>query len=246
MKKYMIISLAVGLALPLQSFAKSSVSQVHKPAFVKRDVPGFVFIEEDFYGNLQDLPQDFIQASEIAYSQKNFSEAASDLKAASRILQLDSTAATGDGKAELNLAANDLERIAGDITDNNIKTPFEFRARLMSAMYHQAEYHRERATQHWLAKEYKRAGQDMKQSVVAIDKATKWSGQEIETGAQKSMRGVREVSGQLIKGAGWTTAQVGNAFRSLGVATESLADRVMPKDTVSGTTQAPAPTPKRK
>ncbi len=246
MNKYIVLSLALGLSFPLQSLAKSAATHPQKLTAKNTDVPGFVLVEEDFYSNLQELPLDFIQASESAYSQKNFPEAASDLKAASRILRLDSNAATGDGQTELQLAANDLDRIADDIKDNNITTTFEFRSRLMSAMYHQAEYHRERATQHWLAREYKRAGQDMKQSVAAIDRATKWSGKELEAGAQKSIHGVRDVSGLLIKGAGWTAAEVGNAFRALGFATESLADRVMPKDTVSGTTQGPAPAPKKK
>ena len=241
MKKYCLVILSIGTLLPLQSIAKTRIS-----TRTNSDVDGYVLVEDDYYSNLQDLPQRLVRDAELAYTNKNYDQAITDLKGASLILQIESAGNAGDSKTELLLAAGDLDRIAGSIIDNSMKSSLQLRAQLMIAMYHQAEYHRQRAVQQWVDKQYKRAGQDMKQSAVAIESLSTWSDKKFAAGVEASIHSVRKVSDSMIKGVGWTRVQVANALGSLETATKAAEDKVMPPESVGEKTQPPAEAAKSK
>jgi hypothetical protein len=211
---------------------------------------GFVLIEENSYSELQKLSANFLLDAERNYMAGNFAEAAYDLNAAARVLRINALYGTEPFSSKNLLSAADrLGQIASQVQSKRIASLPLLRRELAQAMYYKAEHDRLLAMNAWTKRQLTKAGQDMRASIDAIEHASHWSGAEMIKGGNETFAEVRDISGRLIKGTGWTTAAVGKAINDLGLAVQRTGEKVIPDQGTSSAMTQPAlaaPTPPNK
>ena len=208
---------------------------------------GVVVIAETTYVDIQKLPLMFMDEARSEISQKNFGTAAADLRAASKILRVETSS---DPKADPKKIADRLDKLADQVKSQQIKDEAQLNAQLASIGQDKALQSRFNAERAWAEKQGRRAGHDMEVSLAALEHAAKWSGKKIEGATAGAVSDARKVSGKLIEGAGYTSTEVGKGFERLGTAisglgqktegTQSATTSELPDEsTASGTTSSP-------
>jgi hypothetical protein len=228
MKRFAVscfLTVAAGFAASNAVSAKTEF-RVSKRVQNIKERPGFIFLEKDVGTGLQELSTDLISDSEKALEQKNYGEAAADLKAAARTLRLSAQPSSlATSQTQLVLAADDLDHIAMEVRGESIKSMDALNVRLASSYYHTAEFHRLRAVDEWSRHDLKHAGYDMVSAAQAIDKGSKWVSHEMKSDGEATV-GVRVVARKLIEGTSWNMAEVGKGLSILWVETERLGENV--------------------
>jgi hypothetical protein len=230
------------MALPGLASAKAKQDKDHAKNTVM-EPPGFVLIEEKVSVDVSTLPQVFMDDARKDLSNKNFGEASSDLRAASRLYQaMNKESAIDAGRSQLKDAAERLDKIAKDVRDQKITTEAALNNELAQVLSMKAESDHARASDRWSRNEYKRVGYDLRLAADEMEKAAKWSNKELDQTALNTIRESRRISSLLIEGRKWTTDEVKSALNDFGVAAKKLTQNIEGKTsgTSSATTQGPA------
>ena len=219
---------------------------------------GFVLVEENFAIDMQKMPLLFMSDARTDFRNKNYGEAASDIKTAARLIGVEAKQTqSSDARGELLIEEGILTRLAKDLSDGKVTTLRELNTRLADSSYHQAAHHRLRAVEAWSAHQYKNAGHEMALATDTLDQAAKWADRELEKTTTTSIGEIQKVSGELKKGTGWTAAEVKKQMASLdtvisrfgkdigmgGESVTSSAAKKQPAETgsTSGTTRSVKP-----
>ena len=151
--------------------------------------------------------------------------ASSDIFAAAQLLQVEAKGANVWNNGAQN-AADDLVKIASEVRKGKITSEKVLNERFAQAAQQIAQFHQASAKQHWDQKIVKEAGHDLDAATMATERALEWSGHKIAGGTLGILRGARDVSGKLIRGTGFVTAEVGKTIDSLGTEVDDLGKRM--------------------
>jgi hypothetical protein len=255
MKALLTISLGTALALPaLANTGKdkpesSAVTNRADTKSARKGAPqadadagvpqGFVLIEDYVTMDLKQLPIDLLQAAQTDFSNRNLGETAADLRAAARVFRLEAKQ-SDSGDKHLQNAADDLDKLAGNVKSESVKAPDVFHAELARALYHDAAHHRLQAQREWDKREYHRAGDDLRASAVAADLAGQWGGKDVYADNKANVRKARDVASRLTRNEGWTRGDVADALDRMQTVVGSLAGRLMPSSDRSRAGETPS------
>jgi hypothetical protein len=178
-----------------------------------------LLVEETTYVDMKELPLALLDQAQVDFSQKNFGEASSNIRAASKIIR---TEVSTDPKMDPKKVADRLDKLADQVKKQEIKSDRQLNDQLAMIAQDEALHSRLRAEKAWAEKQVRRAGHDMEASVAALEHAAKWSGKKIEGATAGAVSDVRKVSVKLIKGADATAAEVGKGFERLGNAISGM------------------------
>lgn len=204
---------------------------VHQAQGNGQEPEGYVLVEERVVTELQASPLMMMENAKRQFHDKNFGASASDLRSAAAMLRIEAKRTSQADKATLETSAKDLEKLANNVQDQKVKSEMDLDRGLAEASQAKAAHHHLLAAKEWAAKEYRRAGHDLKAAADATERSAEWSGGELSRGGKDIIAGAREVSGKLIAGTGWATAEVGKAIDSLGTEVQKLGHKVEPSKT---------------
>jgi hypothetical protein len=201
--------------------------------------PGFVLVEEDVSIDMNRLPTLFMADARSEFINKNFGEAAADLKAAGRVFSSEAKQRkSNDAGAMLTKAQDQLSQLEQDVRATKIIDQKSLDQRLAQIMYLKAESDRQLALSHWTRNEYKSVGYNLTVAADEIDQAAKWSGQQLDKAAQKTIQDVRRVGGKLAEGSKWTSLEVRTALSDFSTAVRKIEQNLNSQGTSSATTQS--------
>lgn len=193
-------------------------------ATVSEPPAGYAIVEENVIINLNRLPLTLLAAARDDFRNRNFGMASSDIYAASRLMAVQAKAGMlADGARE---AASDLARTARMVMKGKITSERVLDVQLAQAAQQIAQFHQASAKQHWDRKLLRTAGHDLAAAATATERAIEWSGHKIARGTSGILHGARDVSGKLLQGSGYVTAEVGKTIDSLGNEVDDLGKRL--------------------
>jgi len=161
-------------------------------------------------------PAERFASARAALARHRPAQAAVDITDAATFVRGQATLASGTVRSDLEESARDLDRIALRVRKGSLETPRELDAALRRSDRGLARHHLERATRAWERRESAAAGRELRTAAQYTERLARDAGTDVEHGTSDVLRGTREVSAKLVRGAGWTADEVGKAFDGLG------------------------------
>lgn len=188
---------------------------------------GFVIIEEQVSVDLKALPLVLMDDAIRSFKEKNYGEATGDLSAAAKIIRSVATGVEG-ADSRVKPLAGKLESLATSLRSTSIKSEAELKSRLAEIAYLKADLNRHLAKSQWEKRQLKRAGHDLEAAVLALEWTEKYSGKSMAKDTKASLTRARDVAEKLMKGTGWTEADVTSAMAQLESSVQKVGSMVAP------------------
>jgi hypothetical protein len=174
-------------------------------------------------------PAERFAAARSALARHRPTQAAADIREAATFVRGQASVATGTVRADLEEAARDLDRIAAQVRNGQLKTPRELDAALRRSDRGLARHHLERAARAWERRESATAGRELRTAAQYTERLARDAGTGVERATVDVVRGTREVGAKLVDGVGWTSDEVGKAFAKLGHEIDRLGADIAPR-----------------
>lgn len=176
-----------------------------------------------------DEPTTELYRARQAILSRDFDSAARSLRRAAAFLDLQTEYATGETKEDLRTASQQFDRIVYDI-DHQIYVSLN---RLDHAFAQSeialAEYYRDLAAEANRNNEVTFTGRYLRAAAAHLDRASAWTGHQMETAVGSAVYGTRILAGKLVEGGGWTVDEINKGFKALGDGIEAVEQWVTPE-----------------
>jgi len=181
--------------------------------------------ESSWYPYIEEPNRHFWNAHE-AFIAKDYDKAADEIRKGEAFLTLEASRASGDAKRSLNLSAQELEKLAVDMTDNRrAKSTVEMDQSWGRADRALAQAHQVQAKGDWQKKETAKAGYEMKAAALNLEESADWAGSEAKTGVSAVVRDTRLMAGKLTAGGEYAAGEVDKGIDDLGHAISGLGQK---------------------
>jgi len=181
--------------------------------------------ESSWYPYIEEPNRHFRNAHE-AFLAKDYDKAAQEIRKGEAFVTLEASRASGDAKRSLDSSAQELEKLAGDITDNRKKRSIvEMDQSWGRADRALAQAHQVQAKGDWQKKETAKAGYEMKAAALNLEESADWAGSEAKTGASAVVRDTRLLAGKLTAGGEYAVGEVDKGIDDLGHAISGLGQK---------------------
>jgi len=190
-----------------------------------RESDWLVVDESSWYPYIEE-PDRHFQSAHQALLKKDYEKAAEEIRKGEAFLKLEATRASGDVKHSLDSSAQELEKLAVDMTDNRReKSIVEADQSFGRADRALARSHQVKAKESWEKKETAQASYEMKAAALNLEQSAGWAGGEAETGVSAVVRDTRMLAGKLTEESGHAVGEVDKGIDDLGKAISNLGHK---------------------
>jgi hypothetical protein len=161
-------------------------------------------------------PAERFAAARAALAQHRSARAASEIHEAAVFVRAQSALAERGLDADLNGSARDLEAVASRVRNGTLTTVRDFDAAVHRSDRNLARHHLARATRAWERRESAAAGRELSLAAQHTERLAQNAGTDADRAAARVVRSTRALSEKLIRGAGYTSDEVGKGFERLG------------------------------
>ncbi len=191
-----------------------------------------IAIDEDILAVFVDEPCRHFEAARDLFSTGQLLPAADHLRTASVFLRLEGARATPEGKAGIDAAVDDLQRLALAIQNNQVQSPNVLDQAFARAHYALASHHCIKSSHRCCRvatfenqEERTRAGHDLNAATVHLERGLRWAGEDMDEKTRNSLKASRLAAGQLINQAGGSQTNVQRVIHGLHRKLEGLTGR---------------------
>ncbi|MCL4490814.1 MAG: hypothetical protein M1510_02770 [Nitrospirae bacterium] len=174
------------------------------------------------------VEQHFKKAHE-SFIKKDMKAAAAEIRQSAAFLKREAERATGEGKKDLSASTRELEKLADDVKNGTVTSVKRLDNAFSRTYYALARNHYLNASESWAKKAAKDTGHDLKAASDDLERGLAWSGHKAETGTKAAIKDARQISGKLIKGAGWVSSEIGKGIEDMGRGIDKFGKEVVPK-----------------
>ncbi|MBK9609306.1 MAG: hypothetical protein IPO58_23910 [Betaproteobacteria bacterium] len=171
-------------------------------------------------------PQRHFIDAVAAYTKKEYSAAATDIRKATSYLRLETHRATGAAKQELERSVAQLDMLAASVEKGAVKDEQSMTKEFARAGHALALGHRSKAAESWARKEYDKAGYELKAAAQGLESTASWIGGEAKAGASATVTDTRALGDKLAAGGTWTRDEITAGFESLGNGINALGRKI--------------------
>ncbi len=161
-------------------------------------------------------PQRHFNNAAAAFAKKDLKASATEIRKATSYLRLEASRTTGDARQALESSVTNLNRLAVDVEKGAVKDKSSMDRDFANAEHALALAHRANAAESWAAKDYNKAGYELKAAAHGLESAAGWAGGEAKAGSAAVVADTRALGDKLISGTNWTRDEVAKSFESLG------------------------------
>jgi hypothetical protein len=181
--------------------------------------------ESSWYPYIEE-PNRHFQNAHQAFLAKDYPKAAEEIRKGEAFVNMEASRASGDVKQSLDSSAQELERLAVDLTDNRReKSTVKMDQSWGRADRALARSHQVQAKASWRKKETAKAGYEMRAAAVNLDESAGWAGSESKTRVSPVVRDTRSLAGKLIAGGEYAAGEVDKGIDDLGHAISGLGQK---------------------
>jgi hypothetical protein len=181
--------------------------------------------ESSWYPYIEE-PNRHFQNAHDAFLAKDYDKAAQEIRKGEAFVQLEASRASGDVKHSLDSSAQELEKLAVDMTNNRReKSTVEMDQSWGRADRALAQSHQVRAKESWEKKETAKAGYEMKAAALNLEESAGWAGSEAKPGVSDVVRDTRMLAGKLTSGSAYSAGEVHKGIEDLGHAISNLGHK---------------------
>jgi hypothetical protein len=181
--------------------------------------------ESSWYPYIEE-PNRHFQNAHAAFLAKDYDKAAQEIRKGEAFVTLEASRASGDVKQSLNSSAQELEKLAVDMTDKRReKSTVEMDRSWGRADRALAQSHQVRAKGDWQKRETAKAGYEMKAAALNLEESADWAGSEAKTGVSAVVRDTRLMAGKLTAGSEYAVGEVDKGIDDLGHAISGLGQK---------------------
>jgi len=173
-------------------------------------------IDEMLWLQLSDEPEHHMKEAESNLKAGNLSGASHNLRKAIVFLRIDAANCSGSCKDALDYAADDLLALTHRIEKGTPVRTIELERAFARAEHAIAENHCACAKESWIHKRNELVGYRMRAAGLAIERAAKWSGEELDAGARTTVDETRKIGASLVEGKDFVVDEIGKGLTSLG------------------------------
>ena len=170
---------------------------------------------------------DFKKAHE-SFIKKDFKASAAEIRNGADFLKKEAESAGNEGKEMLTASAAELDELADKVEKGAVKSDKEMKAAFSRAEQAAAKNDYVKATDSWTQKKARETGEAIKTAAYHMEQAADWSGHKLKSGASRAIKKGRELSGKLIKGAGYVPEEVGKGLKNMGDAISGFGKKLLP------------------
>jgi hypothetical protein len=183
-------------------------------------------VDESYWYPYIEEPNRHFRNAREAFLAKDYNKAAQEIRKGEAFVQLEASRASGDVKQSLKSSAQELEKLAVDMTDNRReKSTVEMDQSWGRADRALAQSHQVRAKEDWQKKETAKAGYEMKAAALDLEESADWAGSEAKTGVSAVVRDTRLMAGKLTAGGEYAAGEVDKGIDDLGHAISGLGKK---------------------
>jgi len=184
---------------------------------------GWMVVDESSWYPYIEEPNRHFQNAQKAFLAKDYAKAAQEIRKGEAFVKLEASRASGDVQHSLNSSAEELEKLAVDMTSNrrerSIVEEDQSWGRADRAL---AQSHQVQAKASWQKKETTKAGYEMKAAALNLEESAEWAGGEEIKGVSVVVKDAMLVGGKLIAGGEYAVGEVDKGVDDLGHAISGL------------------------
>jgi hypothetical protein len=181
--------------------------------------------ESSWYPYIEE-PDRHFQNAHKALLAKDYEKAAEEIRKGEAFVKLEASRASRDVKHSLDSSAQELEKLAVDMTDNRReKSIVEADQSFGRADRALARSHQVKAKESWEKKETAKAGYEMKAAALNLEQSAGRAGGEAKTGVSAVVRDTRMLAGKLTEEGEHAVGEVDKGIDDLGKAISDLGPR---------------------
>lgn len=200
----------IGLAIVLASTAcLSANAQVLRASHT-------IKVNEILWLQLTDEPGRLMSEGHRQFESGNTAEASHCIRKAAVFLKIDAENSKGTTQQDLQNAADDLDAVARGIDDGSIRHAARLSQSFCRAEHALAEYQYGFARESWAQKEARLAGYRMRAAGTALERAARWSGDELEEGGARTIEATRRIGSAMVNGTDYVADEFGQGMDALG------------------------------
>jgi hypothetical protein len=186
----------------------------------------WLVVDESSWYPYVEEPNRHFQNAYAAFVAKDYDKSAQEIRKGEAFVKLEASRASGDVKQSLNSSAQELEKLAVDMTDNRKeKSTVEMDQSWGRADRALAQSHQVQAKGDWQKKETAQAGYEMKAAALNLEESAAWAGSEAKTGVSAVVRDTRLMAGKLTAGGEYAVGEVDKGIDDLGHAISRLSQK---------------------
>jgi hypothetical protein len=178
---------------------------------------GWMVVDESSWYPYIEEPNRHFQNAHTAFLAKDYDKAAREIRKGEAFVTLEASRASGDVKRALNLSAQELDKLAGDMTNNrrerSIVEADQSFGRADRAL---AQSHQVQAKASWQKKETAKAGYEMKAAALNLEESAEWAGREEIKGVSAVVKDAKLLGGKLVAGGEYAVGEVDKGVADLG------------------------------
>jgi hypothetical protein len=154
--------------------------------------------------------------------QKNFKGASGEIRRAARLLKMEATRTTAEGRDELNTASQVLNGLAIRVENGSIQSAQSLDRSFAGAEYALADSYYSKALDDWAQHEFQNAGHELEASIANLLRGTEWTGRGAEFDSTLVVKEALLLSRKLIDGQAGGSHEVAQQIKSVGGEIEAL------------------------
>lgn len=171
-------------------------------------------------------PQHHFTEAVVAFANKDYKNAAIEIRKATSYIRLEARRAAGDVKLALDGSVTDLDKLALSVEQGTVKDEKSMDKAFAKANHGLALAHRAKAAESWAVNDYNKAGYELKVAAHGLESAAGWVGGEAKAGGRTAEADTKALGSKLISGTNWTRNEVAKGFESLGNRINTLGHKI--------------------
>jgi hypothetical protein len=146
-----------------------------------------------------DEPDYHFNNARNAFVENKLAESARSIRKGAAYIRLEGTRTEGKTREAISKAARKLESLARKVEEGKTKSVEELDYVFAKTCKVMARHYQDQAKAAYSADEKKKAGYGLKAAASYVERAAKWSGKKVETGARAVVEGAKSAGEKLIK-----------------------------------------------
>ncbi len=152
--------------------------------------------------------------------------AARQIRRGVEFLTRESKHATAKGKEALDRSIHELSALADSVESGATNSVDDLKGAFARAHHALAYHYQQRASESWLRRRFKAAGQDLKAASYEVEYGISWVGEGVENKTRDTLTATRELGDSMIRGAKVGAEHVNSQAKNLGQQIMSFGRRV--------------------
>jgi hypothetical protein len=190
---------------------------------------GCMIVEEDIWIDFIDEPSEKFHKARQSFLQKDYKEAADEIRKGAAFLRFEAGRATESGKKMLMESVDELEKLAKDVEQGVVTSDKALDHTFARAHHALAMHHHAKSAEYQAKNQHSKAGHALKAAATHLEHGFAWAGHKLESATVAVIKDTGLIAGKLIEGTGWVSKEVGEIIEKLGVEIQKLGRLVEPK-----------------